>query len=51
MMFQSFNFETLALTAYGLMETDGGVYKASIPSLLIICLGLIPVYLIHKKVK
>ncbi len=51
MLFQRFNFETLAVMAFGLMETDGGVFKAAIPCLLIILIGLIPVYLINKKIK
>ena len=51
MMFQSFNLETLAVKAFTLMETDGAVYDSSIPSLLIIGLSCIPVWMLNKSMK
>ncbi len=51
MLFQSFNFETLAVRAFKLMETDGAVYDSAVPSLLIIGLGLLPVVLLNRIAK
>lgn len=48
MMFQTFNFETLAIRSYLLMITDGAVYQSAVPSLLIVCIGLIPALFLHK---
>jgi iron(III) transport system permease protein len=47
-LFQSFNFETLAIRSFELMETDGAVYDAALPSLMIIAVGLTPVLLLNK---
>ena len=47
-MFQQFNFETLAIHAYQLMITDGAIYQAALPSLIIVLLGLLPLWLINK---
>ncbi|MGB0428202.1 MAG: ABC transporter permease, partial [Flavobacteriales bacterium] len=47
-MFQQFNFETLAIHAYQLMLTDGAIYQAALPSLIIVLLGLLPLWLINK---
>lgn len=47
MMFQSFNFETLAVRSYMLMQTDGAVYQSAVPSVIIILIGLLPLVLIH----
>jgi len=48
MMFQTFNFETLAIRSYLLMITDGSVYQSSVPSLFIVCIGLIPALFLNK---
>lgn len=48
MMFQTFNFETLAIRSYLLMITDGAVYQSSVPSLFIVCIGLIPALFLNK---
>lgn len=48
MMFQTFNFETLAVRAFVLMETDGAVYDSSIPSLIIVAIGLVPTVLLNQ---
>ncbi len=47
MMFQSFNFETLAIRSYMLMQTDGAVYQSAVPSVIIVLIGLLPLILIH----
>ncbi len=51
MMFQSFNFQTLAVKAFMLMETDGAVYDASFPSLLIVLISIIPVYFVNRWIR
>lgn len=51
MMFQSFNFETLAVKTFKLIETDGALYDASVPALIIIALGLLPVLLVTKLIQ
>lgn len=48
MLFHSFNFETLAVRAFILMETDGVVYDSSVPALIIIIIGMIPTILLNK---
>lgn len=48
MLFQRFNFETLAVRAFVLMETDGAVYDSSVPALIIVLIGLIPVFLLNR---
>jgi len=48
MMFQKFNFETLAVKSFMLMETDGAIYDASLPSLLIVLISVFPVYFVNK---
>lgn len=48
MMFQTFNFETLAIRSYLLMITDGAVYQSSVPSLIIVGIGLIPALFLNK---
>jgi len=44
MLFQRFNQETLAVKAYIMMDTDGAFYKASVPSLIIVGLGVASVF-------
>ena len=51
MMFQSFNFQTLAVKSYMMMETDGAVYNAALPSLLIVLISVVPVYFVNRWVK
>ncbi len=51
MMFQSFNFETLAIRSYMLMQTDGAVYQSALPSVIIVLIGLLPLILIHFLTK
>ena len=51
MMFQRFNFQTLAVKSYMLMETDGAIYNAAFPSLLIVLISVIPVYFVNRWVK
>ncbi len=51
MMFQSFNFETLAIRSYMLMQTDGAVYQSAVPSVIIVLIGLLPLVLIHFLMK
>ncbi len=51
MMFQSFNFETLAIRSYMLMQTDGAVYQSAVPSVIIVLIGLLPLILIHFLTK
>ena len=48
MMFQRFNFETLAVRAYKLMITDGAIYDAALPSLLIVAISAVPVLFMNK---
>ena len=48
MMFQKFNFQTLAVKAYMLMETDGAIYDAAFPAILIVGISIFPVYYINK---
>ncbi len=49
MLFHHFNFETLAIRAYILMETDGAIYEASVPSLIIIFISFIPIWYLNSK--
>lgn len=51
MLFHSFNFETLAVRAFILMETDGAVYDSSVPALIIILIGMVPTVLLNKLMK
>jgi iron(III) transport system permease protein len=51
MMFQSFNFETLAVRSFILMETDGAVYDSAVPALIIVLIGLIPILFLNKLTK
>jgi len=51
MMFQKFNFQTLAVKSFMLMETDGAIYDASLPSLLIVLISIFPVYFVNKLVR
>ncbi|MEM9022128.1 MAG: iron ABC transporter permease, partial [Bacteroidota bacterium] len=51
MLFQRFNFETLAVRAYTLMQTDGAIYDSSVPALIIVLLGLIPVFALNRLMK
>jgi len=51
MMFQRFNFQTLAVKAFKLMETDGAIYDAALPSLIIVLISVIPVYLMDRWMK
>ncbi len=48
MLFSTFNFETLAVKAFMMMQTDGAVYQASVPSLMVVLVGLFPVLLLNK---
>jgi len=48
MMFQSFNFETLAIRSYLLMITDGAIYQSSVPSLCIVAIGILPALFLNK---
>jgi iron(III) transport system permease protein len=43
MLFQRFNQETLAVKAFIMMDTDGAFYKASVPSLAIVFLGVLSI--------
>lgn len=43
MLFQRFNQETLAVKAFIMMDTDGAFYKASVPSLAIVLLGVLSI--------
>lgn len=47
MLFQRFNQETLAVKAFTMMDTDGAFYKASLPSLTIVLLGTISVFVLR----
>jgi iron(III) transport system permease protein len=51
MLFQTFNFETLSVRAFVLMETDGAVYDSSVPSLIIVLIGLVPAILLNQLSK
>lgn len=51
MMFQRFNFQTLAVSSFKLMETDGAIYDAAFPSLLIVLISIIPVFFMDKLLK
>lgn len=51
MMFQGFNFETLAIRSFVLMETDGAVYQSAIPALIIVIIGMVPVLWLNRLMK
>jgi iron(III) transport system permease protein len=48
LILRPFNFETLATKAFE-YASDEMLMKAALPSLLIVLVGLIPVFILHKS--
>jgi iron(III) transport system permease protein len=50
LILRPFNFETLATQAFRL-ASDERLAEAATPSLVIVCVGLLPVYLISRQIR
>ena len=50
LILRPFNFDTLAVTVY-LFASEERVYEAAYPSLMIILIGLIPIYFISNMIR
>jgi len=50
LILRPFNFDTLSVTIY-ILASEERMYEAALPSLLIIMIGLIPIYFISRMIK
>jgi iron(III) transport system permease protein len=49
LILRPFNWDTLAVQAHRL-AADERLYEAAVPSLVILCIGLLPVYLLCRQI-
>ena len=50
LILRPFNFDTLSVTIY-ILASEERMHEAALPSLLIIMIGLIPIYFISRMIK